>query len=157
MTFLVISSISYVFSPSKRSNAAGTTAQPTFYSIHSQNFTIFTLLFSTFPLLQFQVYNYNCTIAILQLQTTFYNCKIVISCTLKYALAIPPPPFVNWTDFPCKPVQMSKCASQWSESIQNRLSPMFPHLLHIDHSNPDELYDLHLKLIFMPHDHLENL
>ena len=35
---------------------------------------------------------------------------------------------------------------------------MFPHLLHLVHlSNPDELYDLHLKLILLPHDHLENL
>jgi len=73
---LVISSISYV---SAVQNAAGTTAQPIFSDlsciIHSQNFTFFTHLFSTFPLLQFQIYNYNCTIPILQLQITFYNCR----------------------------------------------------------------------------------
>jgi len=52
------------------------------------------------------------------------------------------PPFVNCTDFPYKPTSMSKCASQWSESIQTHLPPMFPHLLHIVHlSNPDELYE----------------
>ena len=35
---------------------------------------------------------------------------------------------------------------------------MFPHLLHLVHlSNPDELYDLHLKLIMLSHDHLQNL
>ena len=34
---------------------------------------------------------------------------------------------------------------------------MFPHLLHLVHlSNPDELYDLHLKLILLSHDQLEN-
>jgi len=33
-----------------------------------------------------------------------------------------------------------------------------PHLLHLVHlSNPDKLYDLHLKLILLSHDHLENL
>ena len=55
-------------------NAAGTTAQPTFCVIHSQNFTFFTILFYAFPLFQLKIYNYNCTIPILQLQTTFYNC-----------------------------------------------------------------------------------
>src|SRR6218665_1870262 len=69
--FLVISSISYV---SVLPNAAGTTAQPTFSIIHSQNFTLFAILFYAFPLFQFKIYNYNCTIPILQLQTTFYNC-----------------------------------------------------------------------------------
>jgi len=35
---------------------------------------------------------------------------------------------------------------------------MFPHLLHLVHlSNPDELYDPHLKLILLSHDHLQNL
>ena len=35
---------------------------------------------------------------------------------------------------------------------------MSPHLLHfVDLSNPDELYKLYLKLIFLSHDHLENL
>jgi len=51
---------------------------------------------------------------------------------------------------------MSKCASQRSESIQTRLYPMFPHLLHhVYLSNPDKLYDLHLKLILLSHDHSE--
>src|SRR6218665_2198581 len=45
---------------------------------------------------------------------------------------------------------MSKCASQCSESIQTPLPPTFPHLLHLFHlSKPDELYDLHLKLILL--------
>ena len=48
--------------------------KPTFCIIHSQNFTLFSILFYAFPLFQFQIYNYNCTIPILQLQTTFYNC-----------------------------------------------------------------------------------
>src|SRR6218665_207068 len=39
---------------------------------HSQNFTFFTVLFYAFPLFQFKIDNYNCTIPILQLQTTFY-------------------------------------------------------------------------------------
>ena len=35
---------------------------------------------------------------------------------------------------------------------------MCPHLLHPVHlSNPDEDYDLHLKLTLLSHDHLENL
>jgi len=35
---------------------------------------------------------------------------------------------------------------------------MFPHLLHLVHlSNPDKLYDLHIKLILLLHDQLENL
>jgi len=35
---------------------------------------------------------------------------------------------------------------------------MFSYLLHLVHfSNPDELYDLHLKLILLSHDQLENL
>jgi len=35
---------------------------------------------------------------------------------------------------------------------------MFSHLLHLVHlSNPDKLYDLHLKLILLSHDHLQNL
>ena len=34
---------------------------------------------------------------------------------------------------------------------------MFSHLLHLVRlSNPDELYDLHLKLILLSRDHLEN-
>ena len=45
-----------------------------FYIIHSENFTLFTILFYSFPLFQFKIYNYNCTIPILQLQTSFYNC-----------------------------------------------------------------------------------
>src|SRR6218665_729195 len=48
--------------------------KPTFCIIHSQNFTLFSILFYAFPLFQFKIYNYNCTIPILQLQTTFYNC-----------------------------------------------------------------------------------
>jgi len=50
------------------------TAQPTFYIIHSLNFTLYTILFYAFSLFQFKLYNYNCTIPILQLQITFYNC-----------------------------------------------------------------------------------
>src|SRR6218665_469240 len=45
-----------------------------FCIVHSLNFTLFTILFYTFPLFLFQIYNYNCTIPILQLKTTFYNC-----------------------------------------------------------------------------------
>ena len=45
-----------------------------FCIIHSQNFTLFTILFYAFPLFLFKIYNYNCTIPILQLQITFYNC-----------------------------------------------------------------------------------
>ena len=42
--------------------------------------------------------------------------------------------------------------------MQTHLLLMFPHLLHLVHlSNPDELCDLHLKLILMSHDQLENL
>src|SRR6218665_3156622 len=41
---------------------------------HSKNLTLFSILFYAFPLFQFKIYNYNCTILILQLQTTFYNC-----------------------------------------------------------------------------------
>ena len=60
------------FSPSKRCRYNCTTNF--FRIIHSQNFTLFTILFNAFPLVQFKIYNYNCTIPILQLQTTFYNC-----------------------------------------------------------------------------------
>ena len=45
-----------------------------FCIIHSENFTLFTILFYVFTLFLFKIYNYNCTIPILQLQTTFYNC-----------------------------------------------------------------------------------
>jgi len=45
-----------------------------FCIIHSQNFTLFTILFYVFTLFLFKIYNYNCTIPILKLQTTFYNC-----------------------------------------------------------------------------------
>src|SRR6218665_1582442 len=48
--------------------------KPTFCIIHSQNFTLFGILFYAFPLFQFKIYNYNCTIPILQLQSTVYNC-----------------------------------------------------------------------------------
>src|SRR6218665_2411734 len=58
------------FSP----NAPGATPQPTFFIIHSQHFTLFTILSYAFPLFLFKIYNYNCTIPILQLQTPFYNC-----------------------------------------------------------------------------------
>src|SRR6218665_3154684 len=45
---------------------------------------------------------------------------------------------------------MSKCASQCPEAMQTPLSPTFTHLLHLFHlSKPDELYDLHLKLILL--------
>ena len=51
-------------------------------AISSDLFSSFTIIFSTFlgfhpsfPLSHFQIYNYNCTIAILQLQITFYNCR----------------------------------------------------------------------------------
>ena len=46
--------------------------KPTFCIIHSQNFTLFSILFYASPLFQFKIYN--CTIPILQLQTTLYNC-----------------------------------------------------------------------------------
>src|SRR6218665_2299458 len=70
--FLVISSISsYV---SALPNAAGTTAQPTFCIIHSQNFTLLTILFYAFSTvavqnLQLQLHNSHFTTAnyILQL------------------------------------------------------------------------------------------
>src|SRR6218665_578123 len=48
--------------------------KPNSCSIHSLNFTLFSILFYAFPLFQFQIYNYNSTIPILQLQTTFYKC-----------------------------------------------------------------------------------
>src|SRR6218665_1675613 len=56
-----------------------------FYIVRSQNFTLYTILFYAFPLFQFKIYNYNCTIPILQL-LHFTTAQIVISCTLKYAL-----------------------------------------------------------------------
>src|SRR6218665_501061 len=46
-----------------------------FSIIHSENFTLFNILFYSFTLqFLFKIYNYNCTIPILQLQTTFYKC-----------------------------------------------------------------------------------
>ena len=43
---------------------------------HSVNiFSTFFGFHPSFPLLHFQIYNYNCTIPILQLQITFYNCR----------------------------------------------------------------------------------
>ena len=47
----------------------------------------------------------------------------------------------------------------YTESIQIHLPPIcFPHLLHlVNLSKPDELYDLHLKLILLLHADLENL
>src|SRR6218665_3158713 len=48
--------------------------KPTFCIIHSQNVTLFSILLYAFPLFQFKIYNYKCTIPILLLQTTFYNC-----------------------------------------------------------------------------------
>src|SRR6218665_1024680 len=53
-SFLVISSISYV---SALPNAPGTTAQPTFCIIHSQNFTLFSILFYAFLLFQFKFFS----------------------------------------------------------------------------------------------------
>ena len=60
-------------------NAPGTTAQTISSDlsciIHSLNSPGFTPPFPIFPLLHFQIYNYNCTIANLQLKITFYNCR----------------------------------------------------------------------------------
>src|SRR6218665_687813 len=70
--FLVISSISYV---SALPNAAGTTAETNFFASFILKISrFFSILFYAFPLFQFKIYNYNCTIPILQLQTTFYHC-----------------------------------------------------------------------------------
>ena len=75
--FLVISSISYVISIVL--NAPHTTAQTISSDlsciIHSLNSPVFIPPFSIFPLLHFQMYNYNCTTTNLQLQITFYNCR----------------------------------------------------------------------------------
>src|SRR6218665_18078 len=60
---------------------------------------------------------------------------------------------------------MLKRASQWSESIQINSSPSESLLcvlacytmFNVHLSNPDELYNPHLKLILLSHDHLDNV
>ena len=53
---------------------------------------------------------------------------------------------------------ISKSVYSCTEFIQTHLPHMSPHLLHlVSLSNPDELYDLHLKLILLPHDNLVGL
>src|SRR6218665_2779023 len=63
---------------------------PPFCISHSQNFTLFTILFYAFPLFRFEIYNYNCTIPILQLQTTFYNCANSFIHSFILAISIAP-------------------------------------------------------------------
>jgi len=46
-----------------------------FWPFFYHSFSKFTGFHPSFPLLHFQIYNYNCTNAILQLQITFYNCR----------------------------------------------------------------------------------
>ena len=47
----------------------------TFFHHSIKVFSTFFGFHPSFPLSHFQIYNYNCTIAILQLQITFYNCR----------------------------------------------------------------------------------
>src|SRR6218665_1514374 len=69
-----------------------------------------------------------------------------------------PGSFVNYTGFPYPLAKISKSVSSCTESIQTHLLLMFPHLLHLVHlSNSDKLCDLHLKLILLSHNQLENL
>ena len=60
------------------------------FIIQSTFFSTFFGFHPSFPLSHFQIYNYNCIIAILQLQITFITAEIIISCTLKYALSLGP-------------------------------------------------------------------
>ena len=55
-------------------------------------------------------------------------------------------------------VNVKMCLSMMVQ-VQTNSSPSYvPHFLPFVHlSNPDELYNLHLKLIMMSHDHLQNL
>src|SRR6218665_3019317 len=66
-----------------------------------------------------------------------------------------PPPFVD-----CKQahVNVKMCLSMMVRVQTNSSSSYVPHFLPLVHlSNPDELYNLHLKLILLSHDHLQNL
>src|SRR6218665_1506416 len=64
---------------------------------------------------------------------------------------------LHWLPIPAR-INFKICLLMYRVYTNSSPSYMFPHLLHLVHlSNPDELYNLHLKLILLSHDQLENL